>query len=211
MRPGGNSALDATRKGIGMNRFEPAAHLRVLLEGRNGSLSQALGRAAVLGSFALAGCSTGGGGTGGTTATPQAPAGPTTPTVATPAADNTTFGALLNNVRMANGAGTVAFDGRLATAAQRHADDMRDNAFFDHTGSDGTTVGDRVTAAGYTWATVGENIAVVQQSETEVMTDWTNSPGHHANNINPAFEDFALARAGTGANLYWVLVLGREQ
>ncbi|MDZ7906655.1 MAG: hypothetical protein U5N55_13495 [Cypionkella sp.] len=39
---------------------------------------------------------------------------------------------------------------------------------------------------------------------------WTGSPGHHANNINPAFEDFGLARAGSGADRYWVLVLGKD-
>jgi uncharacterized protein YkwD len=42
------------------------------------------------------------------------------------------------------------------------------------------------------------------------MTDWTNSPGHHANNINPAFEDFGLGVTGTGGNRTWVLVLGAE-
>lgn len=138
--------------------------------------------------------------------TPTPAVQPTTPT----SADNTAFRSLLNNVRTANGAADVAFDARLAAAAQAHADDMTANGFFSHTGSNGSSVGDRATAAGYTWRNIGENIAQGQQSEAEAMTSWTNSPGHHANNINPNFEDFGLAKSGSGANTNWVLVLGRD-
>lgn len=137
-----------------------------------------------------------------------------TPSVPTPtqnAANNTAFGALLNNVRAQNGAQAVRFDSRLAQAAQAHADDMNANGFFSHTGSDGSNVGQRATRAGYQWRAIGENIARGQQSESSAMVGWTNSPGHHANNINPEFKDFALAKAGTGSNTHWVLVLGAER
>lgn len=142
-----------------------------------------------------------------TTNSPVTSTSSSTPT----SADNTTFGNLLNNVRAQNGAQNVTFDSRLAQAAQVHADDMNNNGFFSHTGSDGSTVGVRATRAGYNWRSIGENIARGQRSESEAMRDWTNSPGHHANNINPSFNDFALAKAGTGANTHWVLVLGSEQ
>ncbi len=172
---------------------------------------------------ALAACG-GGGGTGATTSTSsavstgQTPAATVPPVAArttNPAAgasvDQAAFTSLLNNVRVANSAAPVAFDGRLATAAQGHADDMLANGYFSHTGQNGSTPGDRITAAGYRWRTYGENIARGQQSEAEVMQDWTNSSGHHANNINPAFEDFGIAKAGTGGNAHWVLVLGTER
>jgi len=112
---------------------------------------------------------------------------------------------------MTNAAGPVAFDARLANAAQGHADDMRANNYFSHTGLNGSTPGDRITDAGYQWRTYGENIARGQTSEQEVFDAWTNSPGHHANNINPNFEDFALSKSGTGNNTYWVLLLATEQ
>lgn len=127
------------------------------------------------------------------------------------ASPDQSFAGMLNSVRSVNGAGTVTYDARLGAAAQGHANDMLANTFFSHTGSNGSTVGQRVTAQGYNWITVGENIARGQQSEAEVLAAWVNSPGHQANNVNPNFEDFALARAGSGSQLYWVLVLATER
>ncbi len=124
---------------------------------------------------------------------------------------NSSFTSMLNGVRSDNGAAAVTYDARLGAAAQGHANDMLANGFFSHTGSNGSSVGDRVTAQGYTWRTVGENIARGYQSEASVLDGWVNSPGHQANNVNPNFEDFALARAGSGSSLYWVLVLAAEQ
>jgi uncharacterized protein YkwD len=126
-------------------------------------------------------------------------------------AENNTFAGLLNNVRVANGAGAVSYDSRLGVAAQSHANDMVTNDFFSHTGSNGSELDDRAEAAGYTgWTALGENIAQGQQSQQAVMNSWTNSPGHHANNINPVFDDFGLAKAGSGGELTWVLLLGSQ-
>jgi uncharacterized protein YkwD len=135
-----------------------------------------------------------------------------TPIVQPPpnAVESNTFAALLNGVRVKNGAGVVTYDARLGLAAQRHANDIVANDFFSHTGSDGSTVGSRAKAAGYNWTEIGENIAQGQQSQEAVMTAWTNSDGHHENNIYTGYEDFALAKAGTGGELTWVLVLGAE-
>ncbi len=117
------------------------------------------------------------------------------------------FDQMLNGVRAVNGAEPLSFDNRLARAAQVHANDMLRNDFFSHTGSDNSEVGDRVTEQGYTWSRVGENIARGHQSEAAVMRGWTNSPGHHRNNINPNYQDFGLGKAGSGSSLHWVLVL----
>jgi uncharacterized protein YkwD len=118
---------------------------------------------------------------------------------------------MLNNVRSANGAAPVTYDARLGRAAQGHANDMLANNFFSHTGSDGSNVGQRVTAQGYQWRTVGENIARGQRDEEAVLQAWVNSPGHQRNNVNPNFEDFALAKAGAGSQQYWVLVFATER
>ncbi len=126
-------------------------------------------------------------------------------------ANTASFGSLLNDVRLSNSAGPVAFDARLANAAQGHANDMQANNYFSHTGRNGSSAGDRISDAGYRWRTYGENIARGQRTEEEVLDAWTNSPGHHANNINPNFEDFGLAKAGSGNGTYWVLLLAAEQ
>lgn len=135
------------------------------------------------------------------------PSGPVAPNPG----DNSSFATMLNNVRTANSAGAVAYDERLGRAAQKHANDMHNGRFLSHTGSDGSDPGDRITREGYRWRTYGENIAQGQQSQQEVLDAWTSSPGHHANNINPNFEDFGLAKAGSGNQTYWVLVLAAER
>lgn len=140
-------------------------------------------------------------GAGGVSAAPNVPSVPT----------DTSFAGMLNNVRAANGAGAVAYDARLGAAAQGHANDMLANNYFSHTGLNGSTAGQRITAAGYNWRTYGENIARGQTSEAQVLEGWQNSAGHRRNNLNPAFEDFALAKAGSGSSTRWVLVLATEQ
>ena len=132
------------------------------------------------------------------------------PQVAVSTAPSRTFEGMLNGVRSRNGAGPVSYDSRLGEAARRHANDMAANNFFSHTGSDGTSAGDRITDTGYRWSTWGENIARGQSSESNVLTAWVNSPGHQRNNVNPRFEDFALAKASSGRGPYWVLVFAAE-
>ena len=88
---------------------------------------------------------------------------------------------------------------------------MLDNNYFSHTGLNGSTAGERATAAGYNWRTVGENIAAGFNSESSVLDAWVNSPGHQANNINPNFEEFGLGYASSGSGNRWVLMLGAQR
>ncbi|MEO1641174.1 MAG: CAP domain-containing protein [Pseudomonadota bacterium] len=120
------------------------------------------------------------------------------------------FGNMLNAVRAENGVGALIFDDRLGTAAQVHADDMHSNSFMSHTGSDGSSVRDRVIAQNYTPTIVGENVAWGYRSEESVLRGWINSPDHQDNNTDSRFEEFGLARAGSGNNQYWALVLATE-
>ena len=87
----------------------------------------------------------------------------------------------------------LAWSCELMTAARQHSQDMAGNNFFSHSGSDGLQVGNRVTATGYDWQTVGENIAAGYSSEAEAVTALLKSPGHCANIMNPAFRDFGAA------------------
>ena len=121
---------------------------------------------------------------------------------------DTSFGILLNDVRVANNAERVVHNAQLDAAAQAHAQDMLDQDYFSHTGLNGSTPGDRAISAGYDWQTYGENIASGYRSEPGVMKGWSDSPGHHANNINPDFEEFGLGLAQDGSNTRWVLMLG---
>ena len=121
------------------------------------------------------------------------------------------FAGMLNEVRADNGSDPVTYDARLGRAAQIHADDMLAMGTMTHTGSDGSNAGQRITRQNYQWRTWGENVARGQQNEESVLNAWVNSPGHQANNVNPNFEDFALAKAGSGSQLYWELVFASER
>ena len=55
-------------------------------------------------------------------------------------------------------AGALSWNDQLFAAAAGHAKDMVARSFFSHTGSSGSSVADRVSAAGYAWSTVAENI-----------------------------------------------------
>src|SRR4030095_6767338 len=52
----------------------------------------------------------------------------------------------------------VSIHPQLTTAARRHSEDMLQNEFQGHEGSNGSTSGERITDAGYTWSAFGENV-----------------------------------------------------
>ncbi|KUI11584.1 secretion protein [Mycobacterium sp. GA-1285] len=110
------------------------------------------------------------------------------PITAGPAhADSADDGALLNEInatRAANGCGPVAANPQLNAAAARQANDMLANNVRSHTGSDGSSVGQRIDAAGYTtYSNVGEIIfwsTGVSAVPAAAVDWWMNSPGHRA-------------------------------
>jgi uncharacterized protein YkwD len=106
----------------------------------------------------------------------------------------------------------LAWNDALTQASLGHSDDMMALNFFSHTGSSGSSVGQRATAAGYVWSTVGENIAAGQTTVDIVMAGWLASPGHCANLMNARFRDIGLACvSGTASNsyrTYWTMTLG---
>lgn len=117
---------------------------------------------------------------------------------------------LVNQARAGAGIGPLAMNSVLVAAAQRHSDDMAANGFLGHSGSDGSTAGDRISAAGYAWSAVGENAAQVWAVDgVQVFNLWMGSDGHRANLLNPAFVEMGLAYAvGDGGAVYFTLTLG---
>lgn len=90
----------------------------------------------------------------------------------------------INATRAANGCGPVAANPQLTAAAARHANDVLENGAVGHTGSDGSSVVQRVTDAGYApYAAVGEVVfwgTGSSGSPAAAVTWWMNSPGHRA-------------------------------
>lgn len=111
---------------------------------------------------------------------------------------------MLNDYRVSEGHAPLVYSTTLEVAAAAHAQDMAARGFFDHTGSDGSTVGQRVTRQGYRWCFVAENIAQGQASLSYVMQAWATSPGHQRNMVSDQALEFALIE---GPGRIWVMVL----
>ncbi|HMN21042.1 MAG TPA: CAP domain-containing protein [Ottowia sp.] len=101
----------------------------------------------------------------------------------------------------------------LATAAQRHSIDMALNNRFDHTGSDGSTVDERIRDAGYSATAWGENIAAGYGTVDKVVAGWLASPGHCKNIMLANYADFGAScvyRSATTYGSYWTTDFGRS-
>ena len=93
----------------------------------------------------------------------------------------------------------VTWNDLLAKAAFEHSKEMEANKNFSHTGINGSNPGDRITKAGYSWTSYGENIANGYPSEEAVITGWLNSEGHCKNIMSASVKEMG---AGRQAN-YW--------
>ncbi|KAK1944165.1 Uncharacterized protein P3T76_004077 [Phytophthora citrophthora] len=89
--------------------------------------------------------------------------------------------ASVNAQRAAQGLRPLCLNSKLMAASKGHSVDMASKNFMSHTGSDRSTMSMRVTAAGYKWTRVAENVAAGQVNVAAVMKSWMNSPGHRAN------------------------------
>jgi uncharacterized protein YkwD len=117
--------------------------------------------------------------------------------------------ALVNAQRAAAGLGPVSANGALINAAARHSKDQAANDKMSHTGSDGSTMAQRCSAAGYGWSALGENVAAGYGSSESVMNGWMNSAGHRANILNPRFVHIGVAVAyAADGTPYWTMDLG---
>jgi uncharacterized protein YkwD len=83
-----------------------------------------------------------------------------------------------------------------------------------HQGFDGSTPGERATAAGYAWRAIAENIAAGPTTASEVVQMWLDSPGHCANIMSPSYTELGLAFAEdreTQSGVYWAQEFGRPR
>jgi hypothetical protein len=87
--------------------------------------------------------------------------------------------ALVNLERMWVGLAPAELDVRLVEAAQRHADDVAANGLTGHTGSDGSSPGERMQDAGYGYG-LGEAVGGGQPTVREVVDAWMASTAHRS-------------------------------
>jgi uncharacterized protein YkwD len=127
--------------------------------------------------------------------------------------DETTLLNLTNQARIAAGAPALRLDSQLTQAAQAHSNDMAARDVLSHTGGDGSTLGARVTRAGYTWQAVGENVLYrFDLSAQGAFDQWWNSSGHRTNMLNATYCDIGLAHArSSSGRYYYTMVLARRR
>jgi len=99
---------------------------------------------------------------------------------------------LTNQTRHSFGLKALNSNPRLAQAAQARADDMMAKQYFSHTSPSGRTPWDFVSAAGYAYSLLGENLAVHYHQAEDVEAGWLASPTHRANIVNPEFKDIGI-------------------
>jgi len=110
----------------------------------------------------------------------------------------------------------VSWSVNLAMAAYLHSRDMVRKNIVSHTGSDGSSPGQRISRQGYRWRTYGENIAVGDQTVSSVIRGWLGSERHCRNLMNPAFTEIGAGYAigpfgGDPAARYWTFDLADRQ
>jgi uncharacterized protein YkwD len=111
----------------------------------------------------------------------------------------------INATRAANGCGPVAANPQLTASAAREANDMLVNGVQSHTGSDGSSIAQRVKDAGYTpYTKLGEIIfwsTGPGGSPAAAVTWWMNSPGHRAIITDCALTDAGFSAVSSGDKL----------
>ena len=110
--------------------------------------------------------------------------------------------AQINVTRAANGCGPVAANPQLTASAARQANDMLANGVRGHTGSDGSSVAQRVKDAGNgSYAKLGEIVfwsTGPGGTPAAAVTWWMNSPRHRAIITDCGFTDAGFSAVANG-------------
>ena len=160
----------------------------------------------------LAGC---GGGdssptspSGHNTSDPSSPSAPSNPSPSTAAIVQSIID-LTNAQRSQAGIPALQVNAKLNTAAQLQADQVAQLQILEHEipGARYPTPPDRLAAAGYSWASYGENLASGYATAADAVAGWMNSVGHRENILNTTFTETGAGYAtGSTGTMYYVQV-----
>ncbi|HLA07262.1 MAG TPA: NBR1-Ig-like domain-containing protein [Anaerolineales bacterium] len=117
---------------------------------------------------------------------------------------------LINKARADVGRGTLTVSPQLTLAAQGHSLDMACNDFLEHSGSDGTWIGDRMLQAGYTSTYYLEIIAIGLPQDA--INQWRIEPTHWDAVINSRVTEIGVGYVFVRTSSYggyWTVNMGR--
>lgn len=109
--------------------------------------------------------------------------------------------ALINNARAENGLPALTVNAALNAAAQGHAIDMACHNLLSHTGSDGSSVNERVVAAGYSPSRSSEIIYGSGYPQT-AFNWWMNDQVHRNEILSPYVTEMGIGYAYNADTAY---------
>lgn len=115
---------------------------------------------------------------------------------------------LVNKARSEAGLRPLKLNATLTRLCKTKANDMAARGYFSHYSRKLGTPFNLMDKAGVRYTTGAENIAMGQESVSEVFSAWMKSRGHRHNILNPNFEEMGLARDASGKNYWAQLFIG---
>lgn len=110
--------------------------------------------------------------------------------------------------------GELTLNSQLTLAAEAHSSNMANYDFFSHTGLDNSTVSTRVTAQGYSWSFVAENLAAGYFSAQTTVDALMESEGHCKNIMSASATEIGLAcsiNSDATYTTYWTQVFAKPR
>jgi uncharacterized protein YkwD len=129
------------------------------------------------------------------------PKGPASCNYSTSSAYVNEIASLINNARAQAGLSQLAINGQLTAAAQGHSIDMVCHNLLSHTGSDGSSVSQRVAAAGYAASRSSEIIYGSGYPQT-AFDWWMNDQIHRNEILSPNAVDMGIGYAYNAQTAY---------
>ncbi|GLB60691.1 CAP domain-containing protein [Cytobacillus sp. NCCP-133] len=108
---------------------------------------------------------------------------------------------LTNAERSKNGLSALKADNPLSNVAQAKSNDMQQKNYFSHTSPTYGSPFDMMRDFGVAYNSAGENIAMGQQTPSEVVQAWMDSEGHRKNILNGTFTHIGVGYTESGS--YW--------
>lgn len=106
---------------------------------------------------------------------------------------------LINKKRADIGLDPLVWSNELAAVARLHSQDMADQKYFSHRGSDGSMVDDRADKMGVkNWSAIGENIAFERgfdDAANFAVDRWMESPAHKQNLLDKRWKETGMGVA----------------
>jgi hypothetical protein len=100
-----------------------------------------------------------------------------------------------NAARAANGVGSLSLNDKLDAAAQANADDMAARNYWSHYTPEGNSPWTWVTAQGYSYLALAQNLAAGFSDEQSTINGWMASPPHRENLLNGTYTEVGFGYA----------------